>query len=473
MSVAETGGPARLVIAGVSSGVGKTTVTCALALALRRRGLSVATFKCGPDYLDPTYHLRASGRPSHNLDGWMMGRAAVLETFARASRGCDVALIEGVMGLFDGADASSEEGSSAQIAKWLDAPVLLVVDASGMARSLAALTAGFLAFDPALRFAGVLANRVGSRAHLELLRRALPEHIPLFGLPRQAEHAFPERHLGLRTADAEVAEASFEAWADTASAWIDLGALLATTAVTVPLPAPGAPRPARAERPPPSARATRFGAGTGSVCKIGIAWDPAFHFYYDHNLALLEAAGAALVRFSPCRDERLPEVDGLYLGGGYPELHARALSDNHSMRDAIRSFAAQRPIYAECGGLMYLTAAIVTAEGERFPMVGLFSAEARMARERRALGYVEFETTRETLLGPPGTRLRGHQFRYSDLTGALPATTAYRAQLRRGGASFEEGYVARQVLASYVHAHWGATPAVARAFVARCLAARG
>jgi cobyrinic acid a,c-diamide synthase len=458
---------ARLVVAGVSSGVGKTTVTCALSLALRRRGLSVVTFKCGPDYLDPTYHVRASGQPSHNLDGWMMGERAVRETFARASRGHDVAVIEGVMGLFDGADPGSDEGSSAQIAKWLDAPVLLVVDARGMARSIAALAAGFFGFDPALRFAGVLANRVGSRAHLEILRRALPAQIPLFGLPRQSEHAFPERHLGLRTADEAVPEASFEAWAELASAWLDLDALLATAKRHLPEPAP---THVPLEPPEPGASPA---PGTSPVCRIGIAWDPAFHFYYDHNLALLEAAGAQLIRFSPCRDARLPEVDGLYFGGGYPELHARALSGNASLRAAIRSFAAaQRPIYAECGGLMYLSAAIVSAQGQRFPMVGLFDAEARMAHERKALGYVELETTRPTPLGPTGTRLRGHQFRYSELVGELPATTAYRARMRRGGASFEEGYVTQRVLASYVHAHWGATPGVARAFVESCLAAR-
>jgi cobyrinic acid a,c-diamide synthase len=469
VSAVEAHAPARLVIAGVSSGVGKTTVTCALALALRRRGLSVVTFKCGPDYLDPTYHVRASGLPSHNLDGWMMGQRAVLETFARASRGHDVALIEGVMGLFDGADPSSDEGSSAQIAKWLDAPVLLVVDASGMARSLAPLTAGFFAFDQALRFAGVLANRVGSRAHLELLRRALPEPIPLFGLPRQDQHAFPERHLGLRTADATVPDARFEAWADTTSSWIDLDALLEATAANVPVPMPDL------SLAPLNNRQSGTGTGTGTfpVCRIGIASDPAFHFYYDHNLALLEAAGAQLVQFSPCRDASLPEVDGLYFGGGYPELHARELSANDSLREAIRQFAAaQRPIYAECGGLMYLCAAIRTTDAERFPMVGLFQAEARMARERKALGYVELETTRATLLGPPGTRLRGHQFRYSELVGTQPAATAYRARLRRTGATFEEGYVTQRVLASYVHAHWGATPEVARAFVESCLSAR-
>jgi cobyrinic acid a,c-diamide synthase len=476
VSALEARAPARLVIAGVSSGVGKTTVTCALALALRRRGLSVVTFKCGPDYLDPTYHVRASGLPSHNLDGWMMGQSAVLETFARASRGHDVALIEGVMGLFDGADACSDEGSSAQIAKWLEAPVLLVVDASGMARSLAALVQGFFAFDPQLRFAGVLANRVGSRAHLELLRRALSEPIPLFGLPRQDQHAFPERHLGLRTADATVPDTSFEAWADTTSNWIDLDALLAAVSPILPEPEPE-PEP-DLSAPPLNSQHSGSGSGTGSGsgpkrCRIGIASDPAFHFYYDHNLALLEAAGAQLVHFSPCRDASLPEVDGLYFGGGYPELHARELSANDSLREAIRQFAAaQHPIYAECGGLMYLCAAIRTTDAERFPMVGLFQAEARMARERKALGYVELETTRATLLGPPGTRLRGHQFRYSELVGAQPAVTAYQARLRRTGASFEEGYVTQRVLASYVHAHWGATPDVARAFVESCLSAR-
>lgn len=442
---------ARLVIAGVSSGVGKTTVTCALALALRRRGLSVVTFKCGPDYLDPTYHARASGSPSHNLDGWMMGREAVLQTFARVCAGHDVALIEGVMGLYDGADPSSDLGSTAQVANWLKAPVLLVVDAGGMARSFAALVAGFVGFDGAPHIPGVLANRVGSRSHLELLRRALPSELALFGLPKQHELRFPERHLGLRTADAAVPDESFEAWAELAASWLDLDGLLALAGRT------------------PLASAGRAPASVASKVRIGVAHDEAFHFYYQHNLLALEAEGAELVRFSPCRDGLPERLDGLYLGGGYPELHARALAENRAMREAIASFAARGgPIYAECGGLMYLTRAIETLDGEQLPMVGLLPRTARMASRLQALGYAEVTTTRETVLGPAGVELRGHQFRYSDLHGDEPLTTAYKLRVRRSGSELAEGYVQHNVLASYVHAHWGATPAVPRAFVHSC-----
>jgi len=442
---------ARLVVAGVSSGAGKTTVTCALALAYRQQGLSVVTFKCGPDYLDPTYHARASGSPSHNLDGWMMGREAVLETFARVSHGHDLAIIEGVMGLFDGADPSSDAGSTAQVAKWLDAPVLLVVDASGMARSFAALVAGFRGFDPGLQIPAVLANRVGSQSHLEILRKALPDEIQLFGLPKQQTLSFPERHLGLRTADAAVPDECFEGWAQLARTWLDLDALRALSGRS-PVPLTLAAN-AQTER-----------------CRIGVAHDQAFHFYYEHNLLALEAAGATLVRFSPCRDRSLPDdLHGLYLGGGYPELHARALSENDQMRGAIAGFAAQgAPIYAECGGLMYLTRAIHTLDGERLPMVGLFAREARMADRLMALGYAEVQTTRDTLLGPAGVQLRGHQFRYSELHGHEPLATAYTVRVRRTGQQQLEGYVQHNVLASYIHAHWGASPALPRAFVANC-----
>jgi cobyrinic acid a,c-diamide synthase len=455
------------VIAGVASGVGKTTTTVGLCRALRARGLQVAVFKCGPDYLDPTYHARAAGRLSHNLDGWLMGQTVVRETFARAAAGADIALIEGVMGLFDGAAASgpdAEAGSTAEIAKWLQAPVVLVADAGGMARSFAALVAGFAGFDRDLPLCGVLANQVGSRGHLELLRKALGPALPplLGGLPKGAAPAFPHRHLGLHAADAEtVPDALFDEWGEAVAAWCNLDALLAV-ARQAAAPAQESSPTSTAARTPTHTHAPR--------CRIGLARDQAFHFYYEDNLRRLEALGAALVPFSPLHDARLPEgLDGLYLGGGYPELFAAGLAGNVKMRAAIADFAhTGRPVHGECGGLMYLCQAIRTRDGARHPMLGLLPGEAVMGDRLAALGYAEVELTAPCILGAPGLRFRGHQFRYSQLV--EPGTsTAYRVRQRRGGEAFAEGFCAGNVLGSYVHAHWASNPLVAAAFVESCV----
>lgn len=452
----------RLVIAGVSSGVGKTTLSVALARALRARGLRVTMFKCGPDYLDPTYHARAVGHATQNLDGWMMGREAVRSTFLEATRDADVAIIEGVMGLFDGASPTSEEGSTAEIAKWLEAPVVLVVDAAGMARSVAALVEGFVGFDPALRVAGVIANRVGSRGHAELLQKSLRCQRLLGALPREAAVRFPERHLGLRTADEQaLPESAFEAWGSLAAEWLQLDALLELARSA----------PALADELVP--QAVRPGPDRA---RIGIARDEAFHFYYVDNLRRLEAFGATLVPFSPLHDARLPDVDGLYLGGGYPEEHAATLSANHSMRADVLAFAQRGgPIYAECGGLMFLTQAIRTLDGARHEMVGLLPTEACMREKLQALGYVEVETQTRSLLGAKGARFRGHQFRYSELEPEPPAALlerAYSLRRRRGAETTSEGYLRNNVLASYVHAHWASNPNVAAAFVEACASFR-
>jgi cobyrinic acid a,c-diamide synthase len=440
---------ARLLVAGVSSNVGKTTVTVALTHALRERGLRVATFKCGPDYLDPTYHQLASGRASHNLDGWMMGREAVLESFVEGARDADVALIEGAMGLFDGASASSSEGSSAEIARWLDAPVLLVLDASGMARSVAAVAHGFAHFEPGLKLGGVFCNRVGSAGHLALLREACAQTPVLGGMLKADSQQFKSRHLGLYAADAS--ETDLAVWSERLRAHTDLDALLALARSAPPLTSAARPAAARARR-----------------CRIGIAQDAAFSFYYPYNLRLLTQLGAELVPFSPLADPTLPDVDGLYIGGGYPELHARELAANTRLRDAVRAFAARgRPVYAECGGLMWLSDAIVTLDQERHSMLGLVAGAAVMQPRLGALGYVEVETARAGVLGPAGQRFRGHQFRYSRLETDRPPSQ-YQLHTRRTSAQSQEGYGADNVLGSYVHAHWASNPAIAAHFVEAC-----
>lgn len=445
---------ARLLIAGVSSGVGKTSVTLGLCAALRRRGLGVRVFKCGPDYLDPTYHRVASGQPVHNLDGWLMGEHALRGTFARNAG--EISLIEGVMGLFDGASPTALAGSSAEVALWLGAPVVLVCDASGMARSVAALAHGFASFEPALDVAGLICNRVGSRGHLALLEQASVRPPVLGGLPKQAAPSFPERHLGLHTARELDLSGAIAAWAEQVERWCDVDALLAL-ARSAPALDPGA---AAASAEPAAPRR----------CRIGVADDAAFHFYYEANLHLLELAGAELVRFSPLSDATCGDVDGIYIGGGYPELYARELSENSPMLDSLRRHAAAgRPLYAECGGLMYLCEAITTLGGERFPMLGLVEGSALMQSTLAALGYVQVETREPSLLGPTGTRFRGHQFRYSRFE-STRAPTRYRVNVQRTGASLEEGYGDANVLGSYVHAHWASSPHIPAFFVAQCAA---
>ncbi len=455
---------ARLVVGGVASGVGKTTTTLALARGFASQGLRVALFKCGPDYLDPTYHARATGRPSHNLDGWMMGREAVLSTFERGTRDADIAIVEGVMGLFDGLSPTSDRCSTAEIAKWLEAPVLAVVDASGMARTVAAIAHGLGTFDPDLRLAGVVCNRVGSQGHLDLLREASRDIRVVGGLPRDEEVRFPERHLGLHTADAKtLPDVTLERLGALAREWLGLDVVAEL---------------ARGAGPLPEVTRSRD-EGPRIPCRIGIAWDEAFHFYYDDNLRRLEDLGATLVRFSPLRDHALPDVDGVYLGGGYPEVHAEVLAANDSMRSSLRAFAeGGGPVYAECGGLRYLARAIRTLDGHAHAMVGVFEGEAVMKEKLVALGYVEVETQTRSLLGPAGLRFRGHQFRYSELAPApgAPPPDAYSVRRGRGNDASSEGYRRARVLASYVHAHWASNPLVARGFVESCAsfaAARG
>ena len=448
----------RIVVAGTSSGAGKTTVTVALARAFASRGLRVAMFKCGPDYLDPTYHARAARGDSQNLDGWMMGRDAVLSTFAGAAEGADLAIIEGMMGLFDGAEANGDRGSTAEIAKWLGAPVLLVVDASAIARSIAPVAKGFASFDPDLRVAGVVANRVGGRAHLDLLRAALSEPAIVGGLPGVAEQAFPERHLGLLGAfEATVPEERFDSWGQLASEWIGLDEVLAIARSAPSLEVPGATPPLESPR----------------SCRIGVARDAAFHFYYGDNLRRLERLGAQIVPFSPIASGELPAVDGLYLGGGYPEAFAPELAANRAMREGVRAFAASgRPVYAECGGLMYLARALVTVDGARHAMAGVLPCEARMTPRIQAIGYVEVALETSCWLGPAGSGFRGHQFRCSELDPPPDEATVRRVYTVRPPGHPErvarEGFATGNVIASYVHAHWASNPDVAAGFVRAC-----
>jgi cobyrinic acid a,c-diamide synthase len=431
--------------------------------ALERRGRRVAAFKVGPDFIDPGHHARITGRPSRNLDGWMLSQEYNLAAFWKSSAGADIAVVEGVMGLYDGYDGRTESGSTAQMAKWLGLPVLLVVDARSMARSAAALVQGFENFDPALLFAGVVFNRLGSPRHLEFLREALESAVQmpcLGGLLREEALAIPERHLGLVTREEHPLDDAAVRWlADRIEQAIDVDQLL--------LGLPDIPGRAAAAIACP-------GPPTGSV-RIGVARDPAFCFYYPDNLELLESSGAQLLFFSPTRDlSPPPDLAGIYFGGGYPEIFAEQLAANASMRGHIKDHSlAGMPIYAECGGFMYLCSELQDQQGRRFPMAGCFPFKTRMLPRLKALGYREVHLASRAIIGEPGAVMRGHEFHYSEVPAApFEMEAVYRVAGRDGSQKTMEGHMLRRTLGSYIHLHFGSAPLAAVALVASCRAYR-
>ncbi|MEU9622041.1 cobyrinate a,c-diamide synthase [Streptomyces sp. NPDC088251] len=447
----------RLVIAAPSSGSGKTTVATGLMAAFAGRGLAVSAHKVGPDYIDPGYHTLATGRPGRNLDAYMCGPELVAPLFAHGALGCDLAVVEGVMGLYDGAAGHGELASTAQIAKLLRAPVVLVVDASSQSRSVAALVHGFASWDPQVRIGGVILNKVGSQRHEALLREALDESgVPVLGVLRRTERvAVPSRHLGLvpvaeRRGDAVDAVA---AMADRVRAGCDLDALmaLARSAPAVPgavwdaVEAVGGARDGAAPR----------------LQRVAVAAGAAFTFSYAEHTELLAAAGAEVVPFDPLRDEALPEgTRGLVVGGGFPEVYAPELSANEPLRKAVAELAASgAPVAAECAGLLYLARSL-----DGLPMCGVLGAEARMS-ERLTLGYREAVAVSDSVLAAPGTRVRGHEFHRTVLepgAGAAPAWGLHQPERR------VEGFVQRGVHASYLHTHGASAPGMVRRFVERC-----
>jgi cobyrinic acid a,c-diamide synthase len=425
----------------------------------------MAPFKVGPDFIDPGHHAAVAGSASRNLDGWMLSREANRAGFARHAAGADVAVVEGVMGLYDGFSGRSEEGSTAQMAKWLDLPVLLVVNAASMARSAAAVVHGFETFDPHVRFAGVVFNQLGSAGHLKYLQEAVQDHVAmpcLGGLLREDSVRMPERHLGLVTAeDNPLTPDRVDRLAKWIEAGIDLGALLAGL--------PELRLPSVVNRP--SAQPA------GQPVRIGVAHDRAFCFYYPDNLELLEAFGAQLVPFSPMSDACLPaDLDGIYLGGGYPELYASQLADNRAMRDAVRLESRRgMPIYGECGGMMYLGRELVDPDGRLYPMSGCLALRTRMQTRLRSLGYRHLTLQADTIIGPKGLNARGHEFHYSDVADGPDSRTValdYVIRGQRDQAPRSEGYRVGRTLGSYVHLHFGSCPEAARAFVETCRAFR-
>ena len=439
--------PPRVVIAGTHSGVGKTTVATGLMAALTARGVKVASAKVGPDFIDPGYHALATGRPARNLDAWMCGVDAIGPLAGRAGSDADVLVIEGVMGLFDGA-GDGTPSSTADIARILDAPVVLVIDASSMSQSVAAIVHGFATLDPDVRVAGVVLNRVGSPGHELLLRAALgPVGMPILGvLGRDDTFSWRDRHLGLVPVAErpDAVRGSLRSLTAAIDRSCDLDAVM-RLASTAPALRVGAPRLPEA---------------VGRAC-VALAAGPAFSFTYQDNLDSLAAAGAELVPFDPCLDERLPEgCTGLVAGGGFPEVYAGALADNGALLADVRDriISGGLAVWAECGGLLWLADRL---DGR--PMAGVVATEGEMT-QRLTLGYRAAVTCSATPLGPTGTVLRGHEFHYSTTS---PAGDALSLTGRHGAST--GGFASPSMLASYLHMHLGNTPELAAAFVTSCL----
>jgi cobyrinic acid a,c-diamide synthase len=449
-------------VAGTASGVGKTTVSLTLMAMLRERGLRVQPFKCGPDFLDTGHHSAICGRASRNLDTWMLDDEANRAIFASGSRNADAAIVEGMMGLYDGVAGGGEDGSAAQIAKLLALPVVLVMDAGKSARSIAAVVKGFESFDPAVHFAGIVLNHVGSDRHYRLLETAIRSvtTTPLLGhLPTDSVIAIPERHLGLHTTEETTsAENRLAAFAQTGRQHLNITPLLdlswpdaAAESEAIPAPYPEQVH-----------------------VRIGVARDKAFSFYYEDNFDLLRENGAEVVDFSPLSDAGLPQnLDCLYLGGGYPELYADVLSRNTTMSTGIRAFVESgKPVYAECGGMIYLGRTLTTLDGRSYAMAGVLPIEFEMTLRLVHFGYVNVEFVEECLLGDKGTQVRGHSFHCSRAQVNSLMPTAYRLKYSLSGRDEMEGYQYRNVLASYVHLHFRGNPTLTTSLVTAALRAR-
>ncbi len=433
------------VVAGTSSNCGKTTLTLGLMAAFKARGMQVQPFKCGPDFIDPTLHSSICGRPSRNLDLRMCDSSFVQETFAKHSTKSDIAIIEGVMGMYDGGEASS-----ASLAHHLCLPVILVVDVRSQAESVAAVVKGFESLQPDI-MAGVIFNRVASERHKQLIAGSVSRycHSEILGFfPRDLDFELPSRHLGLHMAEDQVLAADKIArLVSCIEEHIDLDRLQKLCATNVPAPA----QPSRQKTKP--------------HIRLAVARDKAFCFYYEDNFAILQEAGAELVWFSPLADQELPpDIDAIYLGGGYPELYARELSENSCMRQAIKKWSLDaRPLYAECGGFMYLCAGIQTND-TFLAMCDVFPVAASMKKRLSRLGYRQAVLQKDSLWGPAGTVMRGHEFHYSDIS-TMPDSVE---RIYRINDDIKEGYQLRNTLGSYLHLHFGSSREAVSSFINFC-----
>ena len=450
----------RVVIASPHSGAGKTTVAVGLMNAFASRGLRVQPFKVGPDFIDPSYHTAATRVHSKNLDTWLTSPEAAREIFVKASHKCDLAIIEGVMGLFDGARGSDDCASTSEISRILNAPIILVVDVSKMAGSSAALVHGFKTFDKTLKVKGVILNHVKSEKHLSLTKEAIDRSgVRVLGaLPSMAPISIPSRHLGLiPTPERDSLTDFLRAVRQFVEKHLDLDQILeiANEADELEAKEEGIQQPAR----------------TKAKTRIGVAYDEAFNFYYQDNFELLEAQGAAVVPFSPIHDLSLPKnLNGMFLGGGFPEVYAERLEENERMRSAIKKAIEDgMPVYAECGGLMYLVESMLDLNGCRRGMVGILSGKAIMGLRLESLNYSAACVTRKNLLTDVGATLRGHEYHYSKIEDIpTDAKFAYEMKIGKGISGGCDGWMQHNLLASYMHIHFAYDQRIAKNFVEAC-----
>lgn len=446
----------RFVLAGTGSGVGKTTFTIGIMRALMKRGLTVQGFKCGPDYIDPTYHTAVTKRPSRNIDSFMMEHEVIRAIVARASQGADAAIIEGVMGFYDGKSPLSNEGSAADISEITKSPVILIVNAASMARSVAAIVKGFQLLDESSNIVGVIANQLGSKSHFDIVKTAIEKEcgIPVIGyLPKDAVPAMPSRHLGLVPAiERGDLDSYFDSLATAIEETVDIDQLMEIT---------------KAQRIEVSSSIFDIQPEKEEV-HIAVAKDAAFNFYYEENLELLRAHGAELHFFSPLQNEEVPnEAQGLYIGGGFPEEFAEQLSANEQAKESIRN-AINRglPTLAECGGYIYLTEEIVDRQANAFPMLGVIPGRVRMQDKRAALGYREITGVSGNFLIGEEEQAKGHEFHYSKYEGEH-TTPAYFSKGRFRAQ--QEGYLHKNLVAGFTHFHFASNPQLVENWLKACL----
>lgn len=449
-------GNKRLVIAGTRSGVGKTTISLGLMAALARRGYQVQPYKVGPDYIDPGFHTLVTGNTSYNLDSYFLGNNGVKDLYLNTGENTDISIIEGVMGLFDG-KGKEGTGSTAEIARILKTPILLIIDGKKIAQSGAALAYGYKNYDSELNIKGVILNNIASKRHYQLIKEALeskPVELEVLGyIPRQKDLELPERHLGLvPTHESKELELFIDNLSSLVEEHVNLDKLINLAG--------------ECEKVEPEKEilySRKKSRKKKYDLKIGIAYDKGFNFYYQYNLDLLEKLGAELIYFSPVQDERLPDADGLYLGGGFPESFLEQLANNTDMKNDMKEkIEAGLPVYAECGGLMYLSEEIIDTEGNVYPMVGVLSAQTKMTTSLQEMGYVEIEAITSNIMLNKKEKARGHVFHYSRLDNLQENIE----HCYRGSGNKLEGYSpVENLLISYIHLHFGSNPNLANNFL--------
>jgi cobyrinic acid a,c-diamide synthase len=445
----------RLVIAGSRSGVGKTTISLGIMAALRKKGYHVQPYKVGPDYIDPGFHTLVTGNNSHNLDSYFLGQNGVKELYKSTVNSTDIAIIEGVMGLFDG-KGKKGVSSTAEIAKTLNSPVILIIDAKKMAQSGAALAYGYKNYDQDLNLSGLIINNIASARHYKLIKEAVegdPVNLQVLGyLPRQKELVLPERHLGLvPTHESQELEKFIVDLVKIIDENINLEKLMELAGSCQELKVKESKLYSRSQK--------KYNV------KIAVAYDQAFNFYYQYNLDMLKNLGAELINFSPVRDKKLPDVDGIYLGGGFPESFLDELANNIEMKEDIKEkLSSGMPGYAECGGLMYLSREVIDRQGNIYPI----QAETEMKSFLQEMGYVEVKAIKDNIVLKAGEKAKGHLFHYSSLNESSPANESSSSipKSYQIGDGKLEGYTPLDnILASYVHLHFASNPQLADNFL--------